>query len=423
MTGNPLLAARMERAGLKQAELADSVNRRIGTRTGKLGTTTDRHVRNWLTGKTRWPQVRQRLALEEEFSATAQELGFIPPAPRTRAPSEDPVRRRTFTNGAASLTAGALIPAPSSGTNRVGMIDADRLERNFSDLVRQDNQDGAGLRMETRALAHARHALELQDVGRASARVRARLYYLAAAFTGTALWAAVEAQETDRAKLHLNEAMTLAGMAGSSEMQMRLWGHAALLSFQQQHLPKAQAAAEAGRRAYVCRQDALFRSLASARLAGILSAVDGCNSHAQRALANAHKAYQQADLSEERPTWLSFFDKAELNGLSALVMARLGRYDESEAYLHQALTQLRPEYRRNRTYYSVHLALAQLAQGEVEEAVATAKPLVPTRGEPPLSGRTSGLLRKFDRGLHRLAPGNPSAVEWADRYAEGELEQ
>ncbi|MGW1039512.1 hypothetical protein [Streptomyces sp. NPDC002547] len=420
MTGNPHLAARLEKTGLTQADLADRLNKRIGTLTGQPGRLTDRHVRNWLTGKTRWPQRRQRVVLEEEFGTTAEELGFVPPAGRERAPSEDPVRRRTFTNATASLTAAAFLPAvPSNGSTRVGMSDADRLERNFADLVQADNQGGAGIRLETRALAHAQHALDLQAVGQASARVRRRLYYLAAAFTGTALWAAVEAQEPERAQGHLNKAMRLAGMAGSSEMQMRLWGHAALLSFQQQQMHDALAAAEAGRRSSVCRQDALFRSLASARLAGILSAV-GEDAAALRTLAHAEKAYERADHGEQRPAWMSFFDCAELDGLGALVMARLGRHAESEARLHRTLTSLRPEFRRNRTYYTIHLALAQLAQGEADQAVATVLPLLPEKGEAPLAGRNGKLLRQFDRGLGQLAPGAGFVIEWQSRFAEGE---
>ncbi|REK91110.1 hypothetical protein DY245_06590 [Streptomyces inhibens] len=327
--------------------------------------------------------------------------------------------RRTFTTAAASITAAALLPTtPSNGTARVGMSDADRLQRNFAELVEADNEGNSGIRLETRALAHAQHALELQNIGHAKSRVRARLYYLAAAFTGTALWAAVEAQQPERAQGHLHRAMTLAGLAGSSEMQMRLWGHAALLAFQEQHVHDAIAAAEAGRRTYACRMDPLLRSLANARLAGILSAV-GDESEAMRNLENAEKAYERADLLEERPAWISFYDKAELEGLSALVLADLGHYDESEARLHRTLAQLKPEYRRNRLYYSVHLALAQLAQGEAEQAVATAVPLLPTTGEAPPRGRTGQLLQQFDRGLNQVAPGTPLAIEWADRYAEG----
>lgn len=330
--------------------------------------------------------------------------------------------RRTFTSATASITAAALLPStPSNGSSRVGMSDADRLERNFAVLVDADNKGKSGIRLETRALAHAQHALDVQAIGHASSRVRSRLYYLAAAFTGTALWAAIEAHEPDRAQGHLNRAMTLAGLAGSSELKMRLWGHAALLSFHQKLRSDAVAAAEAGRRTRVSRHDSFFRSLANARLAGVLSAM-GEDVAALRCLDNAERAYERADHHEERPAWVSFYDRAELDGLSALVMSDLGRHAESEAHLHRTLARLRPDYQRNRVYYSVHLALAQLAQGEAEQAVATALPLLPAPGEQSLGGRTSDLLRQFDRGLNQVASGTRSAVEWTDRYAEGKKE-
>ncbi|WP_159395040.1 tetratricopeptide repeat protein [Streptomyces sp. 2323.1] len=143
---------------------------------------------------------------------------------------------------------------------------------------------------------------------------------------------------------------------------------------------------------------------------------------ALRSLENAEKAYEHADPQDGRPAWASFYDRAELDGLSALVMSDLGRHDEAEAHLHRALSRLRPDYRRNRIYYSVHLALAQLAQGEAEQAVATALPLLPGPGEEPLGGRTSDLLRQFDRMLKQVAPGTRSAVKWADCYAERKKE-
>lgn len=418
MTGNPHLAARIERAGLKQDQLASRLNQRIEALTGQVGKLTDRHVRNWVTGKTRWPHERQRVVLEEEFGVTAEELGFIPPRGRTRAPSEDPVRRRTFTTATTSLAATVLLPTmPSNGSRRVGMTDADRLERNFVELVQADTESGIGVKLEIRALAHAQHALDLQAVGQAATRVRQRLYYLAAAFTGTALWAAVDARETQRASGHLNQAMKLAGMAGSSEMQMRLWGHAALLSYQQRHLPDALAAAEAGARQHICRQDPLFRSLASARLAGIQSAF-GESTPALRSLQVAEKAYARADHNTERAPWMAFFDRAELDGLSALVLGRLGEHAQSEAHLHRTLARLRPEYRRNRTYYGLNLALSQLAQGEIEQAYSTVLPYLPEQGKR-MTGRTGDLLEQFGRGLTRTAPKSRVAVEWADRQAEG----
>lgn len=421
MTRNVLLAARMAAAGLTQQELADALNERIESFTGRPGTVGDRQVRNWLTGKSRAPRARQRRALEEEFGCQAEELGFVAVASRSHAPPasaspEDPVRRRTFATSAAALAVATTLP-PQSGTAapRVGMADANRLETAFVELIAADNQHGGTISLETRALAFAQHAMELQMIGHASQRVRARLYYLAAAFTGTALWAALDAQQPDRAGRHLDRAMTLAGLAGGSEMQLRLWGHAAVLSLQQRRPSDALAAAEAGRAFHACRRDPLMRSLAAARLAGIQAGVGG-RTAALRNFDLAVEAFSRADPAEPRPTWLGFYDQSELYGLGALTMARLGRHAQSEAYLHRTLSTLRPGYTRNHLYYTTHLALAQLRQRDVEHACSTAASVLDTADDASLTGRTGLLMDTFTRELSAAAPGTHSTAQWVDKY-------
>jgi tetratricopeptide (TPR) repeat protein len=327
------------------------------------------------------------------------------------------VLRRDFASAAAGLTAAAVMPLSSTAAGlRVGMTDADRLERAFSQLVAADNKFGGTLKLETRALAFAHHAMELQSVGHATQLVRARLYYLAAQFTGTALWAAVDAHEPERAQRHLDRAMTLAGMSGNREVMLRLWGHAAVLASQQKRHQDALAAAQAGRASAACRMDPLYRSLAAARLAGI-QASGGERTAALRNLELAVGAFEQADHAAQRPSWMGFYDWSELDGLSALVMARIGEHDQSEAYLHRTLWRLRPEYTRNRVYYSAHLALAQLRQGDVEQACATAGSVLPATSADSLTGRISQLLGTFARELSAAAPNSCFATQWTDQYA------
>ncbi|MFD0428086.1 hypothetical protein ACFQ60_07595 [Streptomyces zhihengii] len=329
MTANVFLAAAMERAGLGQAELAERLNLRIEQLTGSPGNLSDRHIRHWLTGKTRWPQRRQRLVLEAEFGASAEELGFIARARITPAPPEDDdVRRRTFTTAAASFTATALAPGAPSGTSRIGMADADRLEANFARLIHADNTAGLSVDLETRALAHAQHALDLMAIGAATERVRKRLYALAAAFTGTALWAAIDRMEPDRAGRHLDRGLRLARLSGDTAMEMRLWGHASVLYVQQRQLPDAVAAAEMSSTTHVCRRDPLFRSLAAARLAAV-HAQAGERAAAHRALSRADAAFHRIN-AMERPAFVDFYDRAEFEGLAGITMLRLARHEEAE---------------------------------------------------------------------------------------------
>ncbi|MBM9506756.1 helix-turn-helix domain-containing protein [Actinacidiphila acididurans] len=411
---NTLLARRMEDAGLTQQELAEALNRRIGDFTGRPGSLTDRHIRNWLDGTTTRPQAKQRRALEEEFGCSAQELGFA--AKSNPAPPEDPMRRRTLASTAAGLAAGAALPRKTPTTApRVGMSDADRLETEFARLVAADNQFGGTINLETRALAFAHHAMELQAVGYTTQRVRARLYGLAAAFTGTALWAAVDDHAPDRAQQHLDRAMTLAGLSGSPEIQVRLWGHAAVLANQQRRPHDALAAAQAGRASSVCRRDPLYRSLTAARLAGI-QAQTGQRSSALRSLGQAAEAFEQADHGAPRPVWMVFFDRSELDGLGAIALGRLGEHSQAEAYLHRTLSRLRPGYDRNRVYYGALLALAQLRQRDVEQACATAATVAAPDNAKARTGRIARLLDEFTRELSVATPRSSVAAQWRETY-------
>src|SRR5262245_55787413 len=110
MEGNKSLISAMQESRLTQAEFADAVNTHL-LRNGYEGTVSDRTVRNWLTGKTRWPHPRQRAALEAIFGSTAEELGFIPPARRLpTAELEEPVKRRNFLTATTSTTAAVVVP-------------------------------------------------------------------------------------------------------------------------------------------------------------------------------------------------------------------------------------------------------------------------------------------------------------------------
>jgi tetratricopeptide (TPR) repeat protein len=412
---NTVLRTRMRAAGMTEAELAEEMNRVLLARTSRSGDYTDRTIRRFLSGQTRWPQSRAQLALATIFRSTAQELGFIDPR-KPRQGAEDPVRRRDFASNAIGLAAASVLPlASTSASLRVGMADADRLESAFAQLVHADNQYGGTVNLETRALAFAHHAMELQAVGHATQRVRARLYYLAAAFTGTALWATVDSHEPQRAQRHLDRAMTLAGMSGNREVVLRLWGHAAVLANQQKNRQDALAAGQAGRASSACRTDPLYRSLAAARLAAVQAGA-GERTGALRSFELACAAFEQADHAEQRPSWMNFYDRSELDGLGALVMARIGEHDKAEAQLHRTLARLRPEYARNRAFYSAHLALAQLRQGDVEQACTTAIHVLPANNGDTLTGRNDQLLGAFTRELTAKASNSHFTMQWKEQY-------
>ncbi|MEW9513889.1 hypothetical protein [Streptomyces bacillaris] len=155
----------MSERGMSVRELADAVNDAVGRLTGRPGVTSERTVYRWLSGQNRWPQARQRLALEAVTGLSAVSLGFVP---RGKTHHHDPVRpeegsdveRRRFLGAAASTAAVtiSLTPNASARPSRVGTADVVRLRAGIERLVALDDERG-GHGLEHVPLAGAAEAL------------------------------------------------------------------------------------------------------------------------------------------------------------------------------------------------------------------------------------------------------------------------
>ncbi|MER5292148.1 helix-turn-helix transcriptional regulator [Streptomyces pharetrae] len=414
---NQQLTKRMRELGLTQEELAEAMNRAIEQVTGKPGTVSVRTIHNLMSGRTRWPQAKQRLALEAVLGCTTVELGFVPHTrsvadpllPKAQHHEEEPVLRRNFLTATsiAALTPAAFDAAESSV--RVGQSDVNRLAAQFMLIIADDNKTGGTHHVEEAALAWAQRALHLQKTRLASQRVRGKLYGLAAAFTGSALWAAIDGGRLDQAQRHLKEAVALGGLSGDASMQFRIWGHAGALYRHMGQYTSALAADEAAKRTRAAR-DPLYASLVHAR-----TAVHHADLHDRQAslrcLGLAEAALARADTEAPRPVWLRFYDSAELHLLALTATTTLSLWEEAEAHAHHTLARLRPDMKRNRALTLAYLAHAQLGQREPELAVATAHG-IPAEAR---HGRTARLLNSFGHRLHALAPRAPATREWFEK--------
>ncbi|MFD8144438.1 hypothetical protein [Streptomyces sp. NPDC059708] len=398
MAANVELAARMAELQLTRAELAERMNDAIERLTGRRGLVSDRTVRRYLSGESRRPQGRQRVALESVFGCTAEALGFDA--------QEDHVYRRTFI----AATTGSALAVATASRPTVGRTDVHRLGSELARLVAVDDAKGGGASTEARAVALARRAMDLQQNGSATQRVRAHLYALAAAFTAAALWAAIDSRQLDRAQRHLETAVTLAGLSGDSEVQHQVWRYAATLADQRGRHADAVAASEAAMGTNVHRTDPLYASLSHARLALTLPWVSDRN-RSLRALDRAAEAFSRADPTRRRPASMDFFTRGELDGLTSITYLRLGRPDEAEYHAHRCLGALRTDQHRNRAYYTAYAALAQLAQNEPEQACATAGAAMPPPGSAN-TGRVHHLIHTFTSDLNRRAPGAEITRTW-----------
>lgn len=414
-TKNTALAAWMREREVTAQALSDQVNDALEQLTGRLGRTSERTVFRWLSGENRWPQAAQRTALQSVTGRLVTDLGFVPRGRTSTAPApqEDPVHRRAFITATTGATAAAT-PLVAARPYSVGTADVLRLRSGLDDLSALDASRGGHGALERAALAGAEDALDKQKQA-ASQRIRQRLFSVAAEYTASAAWSAVDAHRSERAQGHLNRALYLAGMAKDPTAELRIWNAHSMLARQQQRHTEAVDSAQAAQATAVTRRDPLFASLAHARTA-IGHGNCGDRQAALRSLGHAQEALGKAASDVPRPAWVAFYGPAELLAITAIVRCGIGDAVEAEAASHRALATIPQQFRRNRALATAQLALAQLRQRDVEQACASAEAAFALMEGNPIPGRMRSRLGDFYRDLLSLAPDSAAARDWGDRY-------
>ncbi|BCM66791.1 XRE family transcriptional regulator [Streptomyces tricolor] len=417
-TRNTALEAWMKEHGHTGRSLARALNTAFERLTGKPGKFDDRSVRDWKSGRVQWPNAATRKAFEDVSGLPATALGFVPRVrtPSTPAPpQEDPdVKRRSLVEGIAAVAAAAAAPG-TAGPRRIGMTDVERLQGEFARVIASDHRHGGQRTIERRAVALADAALNLQNAGSATQRVRNNLYAAAAAFRSSAMWAAIDGRRFGDAIAHMREAQALAELSGDQAIKFRIWSHAGTLYRHMGRPADALAANDVARNLHITRRDPMFACLGHARQAATLG-LTGATTAVQRALGCAQDALERADPALARPVWMTAVrDGAELETLALAAHLRLGNFAQAEAHAHRSLTMLRPQMHRDRAINTARLAHTQLAQGDAEAATATAVQvpgIVATR-----HARVSRLLKEFGAALHATAPGSAYVQTWAEHTA------
>ncbi|MFF8638953.1 XRE family transcriptional regulator [Streptomyces pilosus] len=412
MGTNRTLQSRMQELGLTQEELAGQLNKALLEITGRPGDISPRTVRNLLNGQSNRPISRTCVALERVFGCPVADLGFS--APRImQHPPEVSVRRRDFI---ASTTGTAAAAAPIIKTHRsVGMADVARVAASVNQLIEADDRQGGHTSLASVALEKRTEVLALQQKS-ASERVRRALYALAAEFTTIAAWAHIDLRDLTTAQKHLHESSTFAGLSQDPATGMRVWINMAMLAYQRQNWAEQLAAAQAAEASLAARRDPFFSSMGRVRVA-LAHATLSDGKAAQRSLDAAQTTFHRA-AKGEHPRWTAFFGPAELHHLAAIIFNHNGQHAHAEAMAHRALATLPSEFRRNRALATCQLALAQLRQGEPEQATETAASVFTIMDGTPLPGRMRTLIGDFHRDLYRLAPSTSYARDWADRMRE-----
>ncbi|MGW7054772.1 hypothetical protein [Streptomyces sp. NPDC054887] len=324
------------------------------------------------------------------------------------------MRRRDFLTASTGTTAAVVAPGLVNRPTAVGSSDVIRLRSGLDALMALDASRGGHEGLERAALSGAMEALERQKQA-ASQRIRQRLFSVAADYTATAAWSAIDARRLDRAQRHLDRALYLAGMAKDAVAELRVWNSYAMLAHHRDQYTQAVDSGYAAQATAIARRDPLYGSLAHARTALGYSNL-GDRKAALRSLGYAEEAMGKASFDEPRPSWVTFYGPAELVAITAIVRDRIGDAAEAEAASHQALSAIPDQFRRNRALATARLALAQLHQRDIDQACSTASTVFELMAGNPIPGRMRSLLGDYYRDLIALAPSATVAREWGDRY-------
>ncbi|MGW1148275.1 XRE family transcriptional regulator [Streptomyces sp. NPDC002454] len=400
----------MNELDLTQDELADLCNNALLTITGRPGDISSRTIRNLLNGTTRRPIGRTCVALEHVFGCPVTELGFSAPS-TMRHPPEVPVHRREFI-----VTSGAAVASPIHRQPRsVSMTDVARVSADLDKLIEADDHRGGNYSLASAASEGRGKVLGLQQRN-ASESVRRALYALAAEYTSIAAWACIDMNEPDAAQAHLHEATTHAGLSQDPVTAMRVWINVAMLASQRKNWPEKLAAAQAASTSKAARRDPFFGSMARVHIALAQSSMRETRA-AEKALSSAQESLAKSQTGT-RPRWTAFYGPAELDHLAAIIFNRNGEPAKAEAMAHRALARMPGSFQRNRALVTCQLALAQVRQGEPEQATETAADVFQIMQHGQLPGRMRALVGAFHRDLLRLAPSTACARDWADRTRE-----
>jgi hypothetical protein len=414
---NTTLESWMAEHGYSSNGLADAVNRALEQLTGRPGGLDGSSVRDWKAGRVKWPKSATRKALEDLTGLAATALGFVPRGRTPSAPAppqqEDDLKRRTLVGGIAAATAAA---APGSvSPRRIGMSDVERLQKRFAEIVASDHRHGGQLGIERRAAALADEALNLQNAGSASQRVRSSLYASAAAFRSSAMWAAIDGRRYDDAKTHMREAQSLAEMSGDQAIKFRIWSHAGTMYRHMGRPAEAFAANDVARNLHLTRRDPLFASLGLARQGAVHGTAQD-RTATRRAFEQAQDAMLRADPADYRPVWMrAFYDQAELDSLALSAHLALGDYSSAEYHAHRCLYALRPHMVRSRAIATTRLAHAQLAQGAADAATATA--MTVSAQAATQHARVAHMLQEFGAALRATASRSTTVQTWTEHAA------
>jgi tetratricopeptide (TPR) repeat protein len=451
----PNLAFRRLRGQRSPAEFAAEV-RRAAREIGERVSCDARYIGRVEAGEIRCPNYAyERVFLHMFPGRTLTDLGFAPrsevrgraaraagnstfpsrtagpAAPRTASgepldrpfhPSEDheesDVLRRAFmTRGGATVAAASLGPlgfavdarTADRPVRRAGTGEVNALEEAVRQIRVLDDRHGAD-GLYRRAAAPLRAAYVLLDAGASRQSLDRRLHSGAGELAISVGWLAHDSGRFDDARSHYAEALATARMSGDAALEAHAFCNMAFLARDAGRPREAIRAAQAAQRAARGLGSHRLLSLIALREAGGwagLSDRTGCT----QALARAQALYERG-CADADPEWMSFYGRAELEGLEAQCWSALGDWARAARHARRAAQLQDPHFARNTALYTAELADNLARDGRPDEAAAAGMRVLDLLNQVQ-SSRIHTMLAGTARVLlpHRRASGVSAFLE------------
>ncbi|MEU3963204.1 sporulation protein [Streptomyces buecherae] len=290
------------------------------------------------------------------------------------------------------------IPTGAASARRIGMRDVYAVATAGEMFMRLDFLYGGG--HGHRALRHYfRHEVLPLLSGSHSDKVSAALFSAATEIAQLLAWTAYDAGKHELAHHYLVSTLRLTQVTGDrmagSRILSNLSHQATFLGHEDQALKLARAAVEGARHHSTPRAMSLYTAMEARALA---RAGDGVG--AGRAMHEAEKHFERADASVgDDPSWLGYFDAAELQGELAHCFRDLRQHRNAVDHAQRAVAQTDPHrYARTLGFCRMVLAQSLLLHGELDEALSMATRAI-EEGTSLQSARFLGYVTDFQHEI------------------------
>ncbi|MER5489351.1 tetratricopeptide repeat protein, partial [Streptomyces sp. NPDC002812] len=272
-----------------------------------------------------------------------------------------------------------------------------------------DDQHGAD-GLYRRAAAPLRAAYALLDAGASRRSLDSRLHSGAGELAISVGWLAHDSGRFDDARSHYAEALATARMSGDAALEAHAFCNMAFLARDAGRPREAIRAAQAAHRAARGLGSHRLLSLIALREAGGWAGLSDRTGCAQ-ALARAQALYERGS-EDADPEWMSFYGRAELEGLEAQCWSALGDWTRAARHARRAAQLQKPHFARNTALYTAELADDLARDGRPDEAAAAGMRVLDLLDQVQ-SSRVHTMLAGTARVLlpHRRAAGVSAFLE------------